>query len=156
MQNIIVFIQHCIHEDYFDNAEDWLVERTSPLYKAIFFLIIGLGILIVTGTYANVQGYKNTNIFLWIISVITILLILLYGRYIFRIAAAGTAYGALTTGVSGLEGGMNLLNQYLKAGKIMIMIITGIFGVLSFIEFSWASAGICLFVGIMIGLSNLQ
>ena len=156
IQNIIDLIRHLLHGNYFEDAEDWFVEKTNPLYQAVVYGIIGFTLMVVIGIAANVYEFKGINLVFWIISMIAILILLLYGRHIFRVGVAGAAYGVAKSGVSGLDAGVVLLKQYYRFGLLLVMIVTGIFGLLLFINFTWVSAGFGVFGGIFLAAMQLR
>jgi hypothetical protein len=156
MEQIIEAIRLIIHRQDFQYAEAAFVEATRPLYRSTILVIFLLASLVAIGIASNIYGYTLVNVFLWMICMATIIIITLYARYIFITVVGGAAFGAAKTGVSGLQGGVNFLKQYINAAITLAMVITGIFGALSFINFSWTSAGVAVFAGMMIGLSNLK
>jgi hypothetical protein len=156
MEHIIEFVRNIIHEGYYEHVEEWFVEKTNPLYRCVVFGIIGFSILIAIGITANVYGFKGINFAFWIISMLAILILLLYGRYIFRVGVAGAVYGVAKSGVSGLDAGVVLLKQYYRFGLLLVMVVTGIFGLLTFINFTWVSAGFGVFGGIFLVAMHLR
>lgn len=156
MEQIIEALRHIIHRQDFQHAEEWFVEVTRPLYRATILAIFLLAGLVALGIASNIYGYKLINVFIWAVCMATIIITTLYARYIFITVVGGALYGVAKSGVSGLQGGVSFLKQYINAALTLGMVITGIFGALSFISFSWTSAGVCVFVGLMIGLSKLK
>lgn len=156
MQELIDLIRYMIHAQYIEHAEEWFVKITNPLYTAVVFAIFGFSSMLALGITANVNGYKSINIAFWILSMIIIILLLFYGRYIFRLGAAGAAIGVAKTGISGLDKGTDLLKQYFNFGLTMIMVVTATFGALACFNFSWFSAGACVLGSTLIAASNLQ
>ncbi|MFA5986688.1 MAG: hypothetical protein WC819_05070 [Parcubacteria group bacterium] len=156
MSALIDLLKHIIHGENITNMEEWFVEKTSPLYRFVVFGIIGFAVMIAIGITATVNGFKSINFAFWIISMLAILILLLYGKYIFRVGVAGVAYGATKSGMSGIEAGTNLLKQYFTFGLNMVMVVTGVFGLLTFINFSWTSAGFGIFGGVLIAAAYLK
>lgn len=156
MERIIEAIRLMIHRQDFEHVEEWFVEKTAPLYRALIFSILGFVALIIIGAVFNVNGYKGINMVFMAVCLTVLGVIVLYARYIFRIALAGTAYGVAKSQVSGLQGGADFLKKYFSAVITIALVIAGIFGALTIIDFTTTSLTIAMITGIVIGLGGLK
>jgi len=161
MKAIIDAVRYFIHEneDEIARAEAKFVIVTNPIYRNVLLGFVLFIVLAFGQFYINIEhnNYKQiTGCIGMFITVFITFMNMLYTKHIFKVALVGTTYGVAKGGVSGLEGGVNLLKQFFALGFQMMSLFIAFFGITAFVNFTWTSAGITVCIALFIGFNSIS
>ena len=159
MDSIINAVRYFIHEnkDEVARAELEFVIATKPLYKKVILATLLSFVLVGVGEIVNIHfnDMKKINLLFMAMTVFAIWMIMLSANNVFKVTLAGTVYGVARSGVSGLDGGITFLKQFWAAGFSLIAACVAVFGILSFVDFTWTSATYCTVFAFFVLFSKL-